>query len=597
MKLLDVRVQGFQSFSDSGRVEFAEGVNLLVGPNNVGKSAFLRALQPNLPDDRHRNAARWENFRLPPPEVTVTLEISGSELASALLQTGHTYIPIQPGTDAKAFMADLLSKPSIRIAATIRPGESFTTHYPGHGQFKASANNLAIAVETRGGTLLYDNTASTNSDSMGHLLNNIWSRQTFYFSAERLGLGESPGVHVQRLEPNASNLPAVLHTLRGDRDAVFQKLVRHLRDVFPTVGNLNVRHVPGKGSTVEIRVWPTEEMQRPELSFELTQSGTGVAQVVAMLAAIMTIDDSVIMIDEINSFLHPAAAKLQTDYRHHQFIISTHSPDVISFSNPRTIHLFSRIGYESSIKQLHLKEVDEFREVADHLGVSMADVFASDRVIWVEGPTEELCFPLIYEYASGQPKPRGTTFASVLATGDFIAKRRDKHLVYRVYERLSSVAAPLVVGVVFSFDSEQLSDEDKNDMKRESRGAIHFLPRRHIECYLICAPAIALFISERDQSATAVSADAVAEKIAELAVSERFHLPEWKGDVSDALWLAQVDAANLIAETCVGLSEARVTFNKKDDTLALLKLVKAGRPELLSELEGYVRTIVEAANA
>ncbi len=316
------------------------------------------------------------------------------------------------------------------------------------------------------------------------------------------------------------------------------------------------------------------------LSFPLNSSGTGVSQVIALLTAIMTVDNAVLIIDEISSFLHPAAVKallriLQTEYAHHQYIISTHAPEVIGFSNPRTVHLVKRDGYESSVTQLNLMQVDAFRAVAENLGVSMADVFAADRVVWVEGPTEELCFPLLYQQATGQPLPRGTIFTSVMATGDFFAKRRDRELVYQIYQRLSQVAVPLVVAVAFSFDSENLTDAEKENMIRDSRGAMHFLPRRLIECYLVNPDAIAAFIADRDSEPARIDAGMAAAKLVELAGADKFRITEWSGDLTNPAWLTKVDAANLIADTCALLSEHRVTFNKKDDTLALLQKVQA----------------------
>ena len=86
----------------------------------------------------------------------------------------------------------------------------------------------------------------------------------FYFMAERLAFGEAGTGHAVRLAPNASNLPNVLHTLGNERGSVFAKLMGHLREIFPTVGNLSVRTRPENGS-FEIRIWPTEAMERVEL--------------------------------------------------------------------------------------------------------------------------------------------------------------------------------------------------------------------------------------------------------------------------------------------------------------------------------------------
>jgi energy-coupling factor transporter ATP-binding protein EcfA2 len=594
VKLINARVLGFQSFSDSGEIEFTDGINLLVGQNNAGKSSLLRALQPSLPDDRHRTPDRWENFRLAPPEVRLTVEISGSDLRDEILRTGQSFIPVPKGQDANVYAQGILNTAHIRVGVVHRPGSRFSTSYPGHGQF-SGVPELCGTSSSRDGEIEFSGRHG-GDDSTGSLVHNMWEREMFYFSAERMNIGESAPAHVQRLTSNAQNLPAVLLTLSGDRGDLFAKLVQHLREIFSTVGNLSVR--PNPSGTIEIRVWPTESMERVDLSFPLLQSGTGVSQIISILTAVITVDNAVVIIDEINSFLHPAAVKsllriLQTEYSNHQYIISTHSPEVISFSNAKTLHLVKRSGYESMITPMNLGEIFAFREIAEQLGVSMADIFAADCIIWVEGPTEELCFPWLYQQVVGAPLPRGTSFTSVLATGDFIAKRRDKELVYKIYSRLSQAAAPLVKSVAFSFDSENLSDLEKLSMVRDSRGKMHFLPRRHIECFLINSAAIAAFITDRDAHLRGVlTIEMVREKLTTLAGSKQFSVPEWAGNIDDAAWQARVDAANLIDQTCEVLSESRARFNKNDDTLELLQRVWRENPGQISDLSEYTRALV-----
>ena len=95
MRLIKARVVGFQSFSDTGDVEFAGGINLVIGQNNAGKSALLRALLGSLPDDRHRTPARGEAFRLPLPVVTLTIDVSGTEIRDWTLRSGRQqYFPV-----------------------------------------------------------------------------------------------------------------------------------------------------------------------------------------------------------------------------------------------------------------------------------------------------------------------------------------------------------------------------------------------------------------------------------------------------------------------------------------------------------------------
>ena len=269
---------------------------------------------------------------------------------------------------------------------------------------------------------------------------------------------------------------------------------------------------------------------------------------------------------------------------------------MISFSNPKTIHLVKRVGYESSIKRLDLAKVGVFREVAEHLGVSMADVFAAERVIWVEGPTEELCFPYLYQKLIG-PLPHGTIITSVTATGDFITKKRDRKMVYEIYNRLSAAASTLVVAVAFSFDTEMLTDPEKADMQREAGGSLHFLPRRHLECYLIDPAAITAFIiSKYPQSAETITPASVESALRSAAGEHPLLIPEWKGDITKEDWLARIDAAKLIKDICGTLSDQRAPFMKKDDSLFLLRHMLEHNPMRLAPLKEYVENLVKAVS-
>jgi hypothetical protein len=575
----------------------------VIGQNNSGKSALLRALLPELSDDRHRTPERWESFKLRQPEIALTIEVSGAEIRDWALRSGSSqFFPVttEQIKDLTVFMQEFFERPSIPISVIRTPTPGFSAPYPSHQLFHyVPGTQMACALGQPDNGELTIQPQSRTDDTLPGLLFDAWNRDMFYFAAERMTIGEAPSGYAARLLPNASNLPNVLHTLRNERGDVFRKLIDHLKEVFPTVGNLSVRTRP-ENNQLEVRVWPTEAMERVELSFSLNSSGTGVSQAIALLTAIMTIDDAIIIIDEINSFLHPAAVKallriLQTQYIRHQYIISTHSPEVIGFSNPKTIHLVKRSGYESSVERLDLAEVGKLQEVAEHLGVSMADVFAAERVIWVEGPTEELCFPYLYQQLIG-PLPRGTIVTSVAATGDFNTNKRDHAIVYEVYSRLSAAATTLVVSVAFSFDTEKLTDPEKKEMQRTAGGLLHFLPRRHLECYLIDPAAIAAFIISKDPASAETVTPAKVEAALRAAAAERLLLiPEWNDDITNADWLARVDAAKLVASVCGALSEQRAPFAKKADSLFLLRHIL--ERERLAPLRDYVETLVAAVSS
>lgn len=606
MRLRKIRVKGFQAFLDSGFLEFADGFNLVIGQNNAGKSSLLRAMLNSLPDDRHRTPEKFEQHQLALPEVDFTIDVSGNEIRDWILRSGSTqHIPVDPAQirDVLPIMDSLFAQSHIPVTVCSSPGRPISGPYPSHALFQwvpGVQQHTAVLTLNDGGIRVHPGHNNTN-DSLPILVWNAWVQDTFYFAAERMSIGEAHHGYSERLLPNASNLPNVLNTLNGDQPDIFSKLVGHLREVFPTVGNLSVRTKPGNNA-LEVRVWPTEARENVKLSFPLNSSGTGVSQVIALLTAIMTIENAIIIIDEINSFLHPAAVKallriLQTKYTQRQYIISTHAPEVIGFSHPSSIHLVKRSGYESTVVRLNLAEIGEFREVAEHLGVSMADVFAADRIIWVEGPTEELIFPYLYREMSGQPLPRGTAFISVAATGDF-NRKRDREIVYEVYNRLCSASMALVVGVMFSFDTEKLSDVDKEKMVKDAGGRLRFLPRRHLECYLLEPTAIAHMIVAKDPASEGVATpEAVEAKLIGLANDTKFHIEQWNGNLSNENWLAKVDAANLILSATTDISNARATFNKKEDSAGLLRNILSREPQRLSQLHEYIQGLVVAVTS
>ena len=256
-------------------------------------------------------------------------------------------VPQSTGGSANNMFDAFLSVPSMNFDLKHGTGNHFeAARYPSHGMFSAEGmQQECLICNANNGILEFAGVQSGGGDTLPNTLYAKWQHDMFYFSAQRPANGETGHGYADRLDAAANNLPNVLNTLRGERDDVYQQLVGHLREVFPTIGNMSVRTRPD--NNLEVLLWPTEKMDELPLSFPLKNSGTGVAQVIAMFTAIMTVKNAVIIIDEINSFLHPAAVKavlriLQTEYGQHQYIVSTQAPEVISFSNPRTIHLVTR---------------------------------------------------------------------------------------------------------------------------------------------------------------------------------------------------------------------------------------------------------------
>jgi predicted ATP-dependent endonuclease of OLD family len=93
------------------------------------------------------------------------------------------------------------------------------------------------------------------------------------------------------------------------------------------------------------------------------------------------------------------------EYREHQFIISTHSPEVFSASEPQKIILLKYIDEQTVLNEIDSDDINGARYVLDEIGAKLSDVLGADVVVWVEGPTEQDCFPLILKSINRPPRP------------------------------------------------------------------------------------------------------------------------------------------------------------------------------------------------
>jgi hypothetical protein len=281
------------------------------------------------------------------------------------------------------------------------------------------------------------------------------------------------------LKPEASNLAGVLHLLQSSNVSRFQRLNNFLRIVFPEVKQITVP--PSSSNRARILVWAIEAgTERSDLAMPLSESGTGIGQVLAMLYVVLTSDyPRLIIIDEPQSFLHPGAVRKLFDifrqHPQHQYIVTTHSPTVVTSSDPEVFYLVRKEGAESVIEKIDAEKTREMRLCLTAVGARLSDVFGADNVLWVEGRTEELCFPLILSKIAKQPL-WGTEVLGVVQVGDFESKHST--VILEIYRRLTECRGLLPPAVGFIFDREQRSEQECQDLVRQSAGKVHFLPRR-----------------------------------------------------------------------------------------------------------------------
>ncbi|CDZ48418.1 RecF/RecN/SMC N terminal domain protein [Neorhizobium galegae bv. orientalis] len=579
-------------------------MNIFVGENNSGKSAVLRSFSDSLPDVRHRSSQEWRAEYLPMPVHSVAVDYAGSDLEWVLRRyapNGIGWFFATPSIATQELVEEFarteLAKPSSSITMKRHTGEFEQS------EKSASVDNVNAftVIFNQGSWVVQNHGGQPVRDGLPSLMTWVWRDNVFVFQALRASPGKMGYGAPGKLDQNASNLAVQLNGLQGDRPEVFAKLVGHLVSIFPTVGNLSISPAD---NMLEIRVWSTREQQRREFSFSLDDSGTGLAQAIAILFVAMTYDSAVLVIDEISSYLHPAAAKallriLQSNYPQHQYVISTHSPEILSAGRDAKVFWIRKSGFESNITEVDLTDLRTLRDVTGQLGVSMTDVFAAEHIVWVDGETEEACFPMLL--AQSTDDTRSVLFIALLHTGDFHDRRVRADKVFQIYERLTGATAPVVSKVAFNFDADDLSAEKQRELQTRSGGRIHFLPRRNIESYLLHPAAIARVIAAELEHLKVVDVAQLETEVArvmlELAAHRRYGAPADPPALSDDAWLARVDGAKLIADLFLRVTESTLEYRKTTHSVSLVRDLLQHEPDSLGALTEYVVELVSVAKS
>ncbi|WP_446356510.1 AAA family ATPase [Coleofasciculus sp. A1-SPW-01] len=99
MFLAKFRLYNYKSFRDSGWLEFAPGINIIVGQNNSGKTALLEALTLNFKNVPHRSLRMLPNSdsRLDDESrVEVIVTLSKAEFIDFINKLPEHYFGIFP---------------------------------------------------------------------------------------------------------------------------------------------------------------------------------------------------------------------------------------------------------------------------------------------------------------------------------------------------------------------------------------------------------------------------------------------------------------------------------------------------------------------
>jgi hypothetical protein len=220
----------------------------------------------------------------------------------------------------------------------------------------------------------------------------------------------------------------------------------------------------------------------------------------------------------------------------------------------------------------------------------LGDVFGADKILWVEGRTEEKCFPLIVEKLLRQPL-LGVQILGVRQTGDL--EGRDAKKVFEIYRSLSKGPSLLPPAVAFVLDGEGRSNHDKKELKARSDNKAVFLRRRMYECYLLNPAAIAAVANTAENFR---EAPVTPEEVTTVIDRQLRDAEYFDGTVGStrAEKICSVRADKLLEKVFSELSETRVPYQKVVHGIELTEwLIENARQEL-DEVVEMLRPLVKS---
>jgi ABC-type cobalamin/Fe3+-siderophores transport system ATPase subunit len=606
MQLQSVQVLNYKGFRDSGEISLSPDFNVIVGKNDAGKSALVEALSLQAQSKPHKSLLTLPEFdsRMPSVEsiTRVGIYITHKNLQDILAGVPQIYFEFNVFQDLNSVFAkfqDLIAQPSEKfvfewVNSNFRQG-GFETLFEIQQQNQRQIISITNSEYPHKFTPVLQG-SNANGSTLGQLVGQALAARIYTFRAERLNVGECVASGRSLLEPNASNLAEVLNHLSTANLRRFEKFISHVRTIFPHITQISAPLVTGS-TTARILVWNIpSESERADLAVPLSEGGTGVGQVLAILYVVVNADTpQVIIIDEPQSFLHPGAVRklleILRQYPQHQYVITTHAPSAIAATGVESLIRVRRDGYESVVDSISAQNESDLRIFLADVGASLSDVFGADNVLWVEGKTEELCFPIIIRYLNKTPL-LGLQILAVQNTGDLEGKLASR--VFDVYNRLTSANTLLPPAIAFILDREGKSDAEMTEIDRKSKRQVRWLQRRMYENYLLHSLSIAHVLNEDDTERKAeVTITDIEAWLSTHATDGKYfdrNTPTMTYPSVD--WENAVHAAKLLADLFGELTDQRVTYQKVRHGLKLTELLIAKPTPAILELSTFLKSVL-----
>ncbi|EJV56398.1 ATP-dependent nuclease [Bacillus cereus] len=472
MKIVRLKVKNYKSISSSDLI-LHKGFNIFSGRNNSGKTALLESIFKGINSEPVMNPIVTPFYRT---TLSLTLVLNMEDKRKIDRLDYNNYRDILEQLDKIELTLEFY-KNKTRITKIV----AYNLHDVALGTLFEQSDFIPTKMSG----------AESDLERFQRGIFNWLKDNIIFISTQRnASLNRSIKLNTN-INSSASNLHTVLFTLRNNSGEIFDKIHSTFLTIFPEVQRIHTAFDIDQENNHTTNV--LLEFKDSNVPINLQDCGSGYYQVLLSLCLIYSEEQKIILFDEPNTYLHPYAEKaiydLAANSDKHQYIFSTHSPILINYPVEKSMFFVKRENGQSTYSKM-----DDIQDLLKDIGATNSNYAFADRVIFVEGPTEEKVLPIIFEANGLKQLGYNYTIININGTGKEFSGQSGMNYYSKKLEGIFNNISESPIPYKIIIDKDEKDQETLDKINEIYKGKVMVLPKREIENYFLIPEAIVALI-------------------------------------------------------------------------------------------------------
>ena len=227
--------------------------------------------------------------------------------------------------------------------------------------------------------------------------------------------------------------------------------------------------------------------------FLVEANGAGIREALRIILDLELKKPNIVLVEEPEVHLHPGLEKAIHSYLiekgiDQQIFLATHSTNFLDVSTRQNIYIISRCGTKTTIEEAISDE--DILKIPGDIGLRPSTLFMFDRLVFVEGPTDE---DVIRTFA----KRRNIDLAA--RNIGFVKMGGASNAGYFASDATLDLLSKRQIPMTFVIDRDEREEEEIKKLESRLGARAHFevLTRRELENYLAIPEAIFALLVEK----------------------------------------------------------------------------------------------------